>query len=92
MQVYTATFQEYFVSDECEDQAVSGIGFIGPSFKLAANKAWMQPSQAYPDYASGCAYGEVNGCIPGIGCGAPYTFLLAGGKTNRTTAKDQPLW
>lgn len=88
MQVAAADFQEYFESSDCANQAVSGIGLIGPTF----NNGSIVPSQASADYVAGCNYSNVGACIPGFGCGAPRVFMLAGGYTNRTQAKGVPLW
>lgn len=88
IQVQAASFVEYFLADGCDNQAVSGIGLIGPSF----NNNSIVASQASPDYAGDCLFDDVTGCIPGLGCGAPYVYLTAGGQTQRTTPKDTPLW
>lgn len=52
----------------------------------------MLPRQASGDYVADCAYSDVTACIPGVGCGAPGVYMLAGAATKRTTPKDTPLW
>ena len=87
-QIQAASFQEYFLSDGCENQATSGVGLSGPYF----NNRSIVASQAEPDYAAGCDYSDVNACIPGSKCGAPNIYMQAGGKTKRTTDKGKKLW
>ena len=72
-------------------QAVAGVGLLGPALTLE-NGTPVAPVQATGDYAAGCEFAEVSGCIPGHGCGAPGVYLLGGGSTNRSTPAGTPLW
>ena len=88
LQVAAASFIEFFLADGCDNQALVGIGMLGPLF----NNATVRPTQASPDYAAGCNYDEVNACIPGLECGQPKVFHLVGGATKRKTPAGTPLW
>ena len=91
-QVNAAAFQEYFLSgSNCEGQAQSSIGLIGPYFHAGK----VQPTMATPDYAGGsppCKYVNVDGSVKGFGTGRPYVTLEAGGNTIKKNQAGAKLW
>ena len=86
-----ASFQEYFLSGaNCEGQAKSSIGLIGPFF----HERKTSPAQATPDYAGGsppCKYVNVAGTVKGFE-GMKGVTLEAGGTTKKVNAAGAPLW
>jgi len=85
--IVAASFQEYFLASGCEGQAHSAIGLIGPRFAGGVVPAAMTGS-----YTDDCEFSNVEGEIDGVGEGAPYTLLEAGGETIRVNDADVPLW
>lgn len=89
--VNAASFQEYFLSgSNCEGQAKSSIGLIGPYF----HERKTTPAQATPDYAGGsppCKYVNVAGSVEGY-TGMKGVMLEAGGITKKVNAAGTPLW
>lgn len=84
-----AAFQEYFLANGCEGQAMSSVGLIGPYFKDRS----VVPSAANPSYAGTCQRADVHACIlPGDTCGPMHVFMLAGGHVTLTTPAGQQLW
>lgn len=85
--VQSDDFLEYFAGGSCDGAVTTRVGITGPFF----NSKKVTASQAYPSYGSGsCTRSDVDGCIPGVGCGHPYV-LLSGGVKRNTTDKT-PLW
>ena len=89
--VNAASFQEYFLSgSNCEGQAKSSIGLIGPFF----HDRKTTPAQATPDYAGGsppCKYVNVAGAVAGFE-GMKGVTLEAGGTTKKINEAGAPLW
>jgi hypothetical protein len=89
--VNAASFQEYFLSGaNCEGQAKSSIGLIGPFF----HERKTSPAQATPDYAGGsppCKFVNVAGTVKGFE-GMKGVTLEAGGTTKKVNAAGAPLW
>jgi len=91
MQINAADFLEYFEADGCANQAIAGVGLIGPYLTLP-DKTTIIPTQATGSYVSGCEYEDVTGSIPRHGSGSPRVFMKGGGTTRQTVKAGTPLW
>lgn len=82
-------FLEYFLGGDCDDVVQTQVGITGPYFSAGA----VTPTQAFPAYGGGdCNRSDVQGCIPGQGCGRPKVLLRGGAGIVRTSPNAKPLW
>ncbi|CAK0844982.1 unnamed protein product [Prorocentrum cordatum] len=84
----SGAFLEFFKGTGCDDQPVASVGLVGPYFEQRS----LSPPSAKAQYAPGCPWSDVSGCVPGEGCASPHVQLTGGGATQRTTADGEDLW
>lgn len=89
IKVGAVAFQEYFLSNDCDGQALSAVGLVGPFWE---NRT-VTPSGAFMFYSGNCSHADVHACImPGDQCGPSHVLLMAGGTVVQHTPAQTQLW